>query len=132
MNHPTIAAAADRGTLVDILSDGRLCVNLDGGAEVLCDWLENGAAGLSIGDCVLVIADDSRPGVGVVLGRIGRYKTPTEPMALTLTAVESLTLQCGESSLTLRASGKVMLKGDDVLVRAKGTQRIRAGTVSIN
>jgi len=25
-----------------------------------------------------------------------------------------------------------MIRGDDVLVRAKGTKRIRAGTVSIN
>ena len=41
-------------------------------------------------------------------------------------------LRCGEASLDLRADGKVLLRGDDVLVRAKGTQRIRAGTVSIN
>ena len=32
----------------------------------------------------------------------------------------------------LRADGKVRSRGDDVLVRAKGTQRIRAGSVSIN
>jgi hypothetical protein len=37
-----------------------------------------------------------------------------------------------ESTVDLRADGKVMVRGEDVLLRAKGTQRIRAGTVAIN
>jgi hypothetical protein len=43
-----------------------------------------------------------------------------------------LSLKCGDASIDLRADGKVMIRGEDVLVRAKGTKRIRAGTVSIN
>jgi hypothetical protein len=49
-----------------------------------------------------------------------------------LQAAHTLSLQCGLSSIDLRADGKVVIKGDDVLVRAKGTKRIRAGSVSIN
>jgi hypothetical protein len=51
---------------------------------------------------------------------------------MTLTATETLTLKCGEASVNLRADGQVMVKGEDVLLRAKGTQRIRAGNVAIN
>ena len=51
---------------------------------------------------------------------------------MALQASESLSLTCGQASIELRADGKVLIRGDDVLLRAKGTQRIRAGTVSIN
>ena len=51
---------------------------------------------------------------------------------LSIESVGQLTLVCGQASIDLRADGKVMIRGEDVLVRAKGTQRIRAGTVSIN
>jgi len=83
------------------------------------------------GDIVLVLPPaGGEP--GIVIGRIGRY-TPPQPHAnLTLEATESLTLKCGEASVDLRADGKVMVRGDDVLIRAKGTQRIRAGNVAIN
>ena len=68
----------------------------------------------------------------VVLGRIGLYVAPRSEAHLSIEASESLTLKCGAASIDLRADGKVMVRGEDVLLRAKGTQRIRAGTVSIN
>ena len=67
-----------------------------------------------------------------MLGRIGRYQEPGTQRQVTIEAQESVTLKCGDSSVDLRADGKLMIRGEDVLVRAKGTQRIRAGTVSIN
>ena len=75
--------------------------------------------------------DAERP---VVLGRIGALPAPGEAVVqnLVIAASETLTLRCGESSVDLRADGKLMVRGDDVLVRAKGTQRIRAGSVAIN
>ena len=80
----------------------------------------------------MLIAVPEGSGRGVVLGRVGRYVPPGPPKELELAATESLSLRCGEASLTLRADGKVMVKGEDVLIRAKGTQRIRAGNVAIN
>ena len=86
---------------------------------------------LAAGDRLLVLPPGGGQ-LGVVIGRIGRF-TPPQPQAnLTLEATESLTLKCGEASVDLRADGKVMVRGDDVLIRAKGTQRIRAGNVAIN
>jgi hypothetical protein len=72
----------------------------------------------------------------VMLGTVGPWPSaPADdavPPVLRLEAGEALTLACGKSSIELRADGRLMVKGEDVLVRASGTQRIRAGTVSIN
>ena len=123
--------------LVEVATDGSLVVQDDLGAEEACDWLIGSAVqGLSLqtGDKMLVqpLGPGHRP---VILGRIGRFpsRAPDGRSGhVTVEATESLTLQCGEASIDLRADGKVMIRGEDVLLRAKGTQRIRAGTVSIN
>ena len=123
-----------RARLASVEADGRLLVNSQDGRTFLCDILiESGAAGmaLQVGDDLLVLPP-SPDHLGIVLGRIGRYVPPRMQVQFTLETTESLTLKCGESSLELRADGKVLLKGDDVLIRAKGTQRIRAGNVAIN
>lgn len=130
-----LAPAAIRGTLVELLPQGRLCVVLADGTEFVCDWLEsapNVGLRLAIGDALLVLPGPAGSNTGIALGRIGRYTVPEPPAELTLSATQSLSLQCGESSLTLRADGQVLLKGEDVQVRAKGTHRIRAGNVAIN
>ena len=57
---------------------------------------------------------------------------PAGPASLALQAGDKLTLRCGQSSIEMSADGKVLIRGEDVLIRAKGTKRIRAGTVSIN
>lgn len=114
--------------------EGAILVRLADGTIASCDWLDTGGAllrPLSPGDAVLVLwpREGER---GIVIGRIGPYR-PTLPIdSLRLEGGQSLTLECGDSSLSLRADGKVVIKGEDVLVRAKGTKRIRAGSVSIN
>ena len=87
---------------------------------------------LACGDRVLLLLPPAPGRPGIVVGRLAAYHPKSAQREVTITATESLVLRCGEASLDLRADGKVLLRGDDVLVRAKGTQRIRAGTVSIN
>lgn len=136
LNEPTfqMLAGADaaggprlqRGRVCELRDDGSVQVAAGGQDPAWCECLASVGA-LAVGDRVLVLApEDGEP--GLVLGRIGRAL----PADCTLQAAQSLTLRCGESSLTLQADGKVLLKGDDVVVRAKGTQRIRAGHVAIN
>jgi hypothetical protein len=123
-----------RAKLLAIKEDGILTVRTTDGNEFNCDWLEgNATAGikLQLGDRLLV-APPTDGENGVVLGRIGRYQEPKPEANVTLEAGETLTLKCGEASVDLRKDGKVMVRGEDVLLRAKGTQRIRAGTVAIN
>lgn len=120
------------GRLVAIGGDGVLVVDDAAGERRDCDWLAGPAAvgvALAVDDAVLVqpMPPGQRP---VVLGRVGPY-TPV-PARVAIEAGQTLTLKCGDASVDLRADGKLMIRGDDVLVRAKGTQRIRAGTVAIN
>ena len=94
---------------------------------------------LAPGDLVLVLRPTDPAQNGCVLGRIGRYRPqPAEPASSTppdhvvIEAGEMLTIKCGDSSLDLRKDGKLMIRGNDVLTRAKRTQRIKGGTVAIN
>ena len=129
---PQPLGSSMQGTVIAIRPDGMIDVRGPSGHAVACAWLEssgNSGIALSPGDAVLLSqhAEDAPP---VVLGRIGLYGRPAARVELE--AGQTLSLKCGEASIDLRADGKVMVRGEDVLLRAKGTQRIRAGTVSIN
>lgn len=122
-----------RGIVQSIVDEGLLQVEVGLGTTCYCEVLQTGAPlALEPGDHVLLLVPADSVGLGIVLGRVGRYARPQPPRVLTLEAVETLSLKCGEASIDLRADGRVMVRGEDVLLRAKGTQRIRAGTVSIN
>jgi hypothetical protein len=47
-------------------------------------------------------------------------------------AEREIELRCGEASITLTRAGKVLIKGEYVLTRAKGLNRIKGAAVSIN
>ncbi len=103
--------------------------------EVWCPSLES-VPTLSVGDQVLVVPLQPLPSAtkattaAVVVGRLKQAGHP--PKTLELAAAERVTIRCGDASIDMRADGKVLIKGDDVTVHAKGTQRIRAGNVAIN
>ncbi|NMG71624.1 hypothetical protein [Parazoarcus communis] len=125
-------SGTQRARLTAIADDGTLTVATTEGHSFNCDWLENGQGmTLQCGDEVLTLTPDAG-GRGIVLGRVGPYRPPAPQARLTLEATEVLTLKCGDATLDLRADGRAMLRGEDVLLRARGTQRIRAGTVAIN
>ncbi len=87
---------------------------------------------LVAGDAVLVLPPCGAE-AAVVMGRIGRQQAADQaPEPLVIQAPGGLSLQSGEGSVELRPNGQVLVRGEDVLIRAKGTQRIRAGTVAIN
>jgi len=123
-----------RVELINTDEDGGLLVRTTDGLDFKCDWLEtsqNANIELQPGDRLLCMPPTEQE-LGVALGRIGKYQKPQTQQNVTIEASETLTLKCGEASVELRSDGKAMLKGEDVLLRAKGTQRIRAGTVAIN
>ena len=125
--------ASFRAVLLALQPNGQLQVRARDGMTLVCDLLSS-AAGLVLapGDELLVAPSGEAEVPAVVLGRIGRYAPPQAQPRVTLEATESLTLRCGDAQVDLRANGQVMIKGEDVLLRAKGTQRIRAGNVAIN
>src|SRR5579862_3956221 len=48
-----------------------------------------------------------------------------------LTGHDEVTLRCGKASLTLTKAGKVLIKGEYVLSRSSGINRIKGGAVQI-
>jgi hypothetical protein len=52
--------------------------------------------------------------------------------ALTLTAEKEITLSCGKASITLTSAGKVLIRGEYLLSRSSGVNRIKGGSVQIN
>jgi hypothetical protein len=51
---------------------------------------------------------------------------------VTLTGEEEVTLKCGKASITLTSAGKVLIKGEYVVSRSSGVNRIKGGAVQIN
>jgi hypothetical protein len=85
------------------------------------------------GDEVLVgtPSDGSR---AVVLGRLKSAvrKEARVPDELVIEAKKGLVLRVGEGSITLRADGKILIQGNDLVSQAKRMNRIKGGAVSIN
>ncbi len=134
MNAGTEAASLTRGQCAGVADDGSYLVLCpDAAWPIACDALIAFLASVEVGDEVLVWRPDasvgSRP---VLIGKIGRAVLGDAAQVVELVAQQALTLRCGASSLEMKSDGKVLIKGDDVTVKAKGTQRIRAGSVSIN
>jgi hypothetical protein len=51
---------------------------------------------------------------------------------MTLAAQKEIVLRCGKASITLTKAGKILIKGEYVLARAMGVNRIQGGSVQIN
>jgi uncharacterized protein DUF6484 len=51
---------------------------------------------------------------------------------LVFSADKEIVLRCGDSSITLTKSGKVIIRGAYVLSRSSGVNRIKGGSVQIN
>jgi hypothetical protein len=71
-----------------------------------------------------------RPDAPIVTGIVQRLDA--DPESVVVTAEKDLVLRCGSASITLTRAGKIMIRGEYVLSRATGVQRIQGGTVEIN
>ncbi len=57
---------------------------------------------------------------------------PDAEEELILTSRKKITLQCGQSSITLHPNGKIVLRGEYILSVAEGTNRIIGGQIELN
>lgn len=79
---------------------------------------------LRAGDRVLVHLGSSP---AVIIGRIGGI-----PDELVLEAGKNLTIRCGTGSIRIRADGRVLIEGLDIVSRARRAQRVTGAQVIIN
>jgi hypothetical protein len=87
---------------------------------------------LAVGDEVMVAGNEDRL---ILWGRIvpvGQEEHPRQRDTLVLEARDSLTLRVGDGSITIRADGKILIKGKDLVSHAQKMNRIKGGAVAIN
>jgi hypothetical protein len=100
---------------------------------------------LDPGDVVVACRLGEESGRAVVIGRIASQTaaalpatqhTPADrddlPDTLVIEARESLTLRVGDGSITIRADGRILIKGKDLVSHAQRLNRIKGGSVAIN
>lgn len=132
-----LVQAADSATLVSAVAvidkdSDTLEVKFDDGTQVPALLLSTGAPlSLDDGATVLVLLQAQAGAPPVVLGSITTYGEAARPRDISLEASGSVTLKCGQGSVTLR-NDKVLVKGKEVVTRAKGANQIKGGSVSIN
>lgn len=93
-----------------------------------------------VGEAVVVGFVDGDRRQPIVLGRlIPVIPAPgagpvviADGQRLRVEAQEELVLCCGKASITLRANGRLVLRGTYVETRATGVNRVRGGSVAIN
>lgn len=137
-----------RGCIANIQESGIIMVEFEGDeSPVACDFLRTSSAPLpllSTGDHVLC-AIETVSTHGYVMGVIQPYNQVEVANAnrnaaqeiyphaqIKFNAEEKIILQCGSSSLTLEKEGKVIILGETITSRARGTHKIKGGSVQIN
>ena len=134
------------GTLVGFADDGRVPLVVFPGqigtAAVRARAVLDLSGAHIGGDVVLVFdrGDRTRP---IVLGCLRPHNVPlparpesvevdVDGERLLVTAKEQLVLRCGNASITLTRSGKVLIEGTYVSTRSSGVVRLKGGSVQIN
>ena len=97
-----------------------------------------------LGSMVLVLHEDgdwTRPIViGVLQEPSGEQRPFAQPQVevqvdkerMTLSAEREIVLRCGDASITLTRAGKVVIKGNYIVSRSTGYNRIKGAAVDIN
>lgn len=78
-----------------------------------------------------VDADPARPAILGVVG-MPAPAAPALPRTLRVAAGEELVIECGKSKIWLRADGRIEIRGEHVISRSRGPNKVKGGTVHIN
>lgn len=144
-----------KGAVVEVGVSGSVSV-ADASTNELtsCQFLRTSIAAppvLHVGDYVLYVKPDNDQASGYVLGRVepvavaepraaGTPEVANDAPSITqikdevvhIKANKGLVIECGQGTLTITEDGRIQIKGNEVLTRAKGLNRIRGAAVSIN
>jgi hypothetical protein len=95
-----------------------------------------------IGFEVALLFENGDPKQPMVIGRIQnpergvgdslQVTAGVDGERLTLKADREIVLKCGKASITLTRAGKIILRGNYLLSRSSGVNRIKGGSVQIN
>ncbi len=144
-----------KGVVLEIIEEGLILVqdNTDSNAIYPCYFLRTAAGALPTiqpQDFVIYRVPEMDEEYGVVLGVIEKYAafddkvakqlkknnisqmTTLEDKVLHIKAHDGLVIECGKSTIMLTKDGKIQVKGNDILSRARGMNKIKGAGVNIN
>lgn len=101
------------------------------------------AQAIAAGREVLLAFDGDRADAPIILGWLEPTTPASTPGGASVDATvdgkrvviqgsDEIVLQCGLASITLRRNGRVVIRGVEVESRARGTNKVRGGSVLIN
>ena len=140
------------GTLVGFDGGGAPLVDVPGGADHL---LVRSCVPLGVHDIgkeLVLVSDSPDSDNPIVVGmlqpraepdpevrrtsaanlRAATQEVEVDGTAIAFTARDTITLRCGEASITLNRDGKIVIRGVHVVSHANGVNRIRGGSIQLN
>jgi hypothetical protein len=148
---PRLSESPVLGTLLSVTEEGVPLVDYPRNshgplpAKVACDLAPEQAVA---GSSVLLVFENGDGQYPVILGAVSdrlpvssrdlvstrRWKgeVALDGRRLVIEAREEIVLRCGKGSITVRADGKVLIKGTELVSRSSGVNKIRGALVNIN
>lgn len=102
------------------------------GREVLLVFEENNPSRPVIIDTLYSLLHEITDQSGDTLEIQKPEEVSLDQKRICIDAREEIVLRCGEASITLTQAGKVIIKGNYLLSRSSGANRIKGGSVRIN
>jgi len=102
------------------------------GREVLLVFENNDPGRPVIIDTLYSLLDEIAEQSKSVLQAQKPEEVTVDRKRLIFDAEEEIVLRCGEASITLTSAGKVLIKGNYLVSRSSGANRIKGGSVQIN
>lgn len=90
------------------------------------DWRRSAGARVVL---AFVDGDMKQP---LVLALLDSPTAAQAPRTLRIAAGEELTIECGKSKIHLRADGRIEIRGEHLVSRSRGPNKVKGGSVHIN
>ncbi len=121
----------------DLLENALVAQCASAPGQVRCARTTVALSQAGIGRSVVVLeADDGPVVIGVIEDPLHRAALPLVAQAdgerQVIQAEREIVLRCGEASITLTRAGKVIIKGNYILSRSAGYNKIKGAAIDIN
>jgi hypothetical protein len=119
-------------------ADGHFRVELSGPDEPMNALSTIKLADADVGEQVVVAYEQSGIGRLIIIGRLHERSLPSLPgmkvdgERVVIRAEREIELRCGDASIVLTQAGKVLIRGNFVLTRSRGANKIKGAFVDIN
>lgn len=102
------------------------------GREVLLAFENNDPRHPIIVDTMYSLIDDITEHSTVVLEAEAPQDALIDGKRIVFDAQEEIILRCGRANITLTKAGKVLIRGEYILSRSSGANKIRGGSIQLN